>query len=127
MWVLMTRLIWATETARLAGSMSLSMRPTAGLRQASARLLKGFENNPGMSASSPRRYSPQSCSPTWASPPTSTATTSAQMGVSSWGARKRAAAMKARLSSTGVKAGSLKDDQVLSTPAARATMEISTM
>jgi hypothetical protein len=49
------------------------------------------------------------------------------MGGSNQGAATAAARIMATLSKTGVKAGSMKRLQVLSTPAARATRDMNTM
>ena len=63
----------------------------------------------------------------WSAPPANTAQASAMIGRSKYGAAKRAKPMKERFSSTGVKAGTLNEPQVLRSPTAKLVSEMKKM
>ena len=67
------------------------------------------------------------CTISCSTPPAMTPAAKAQMGSSNVGARKSVAAMKERLRSTGVKAGTAKCLRVLRTEAANATRLMNAM
>ena len=108
-----SRLICATEEEKIVGSISLNTLRTPGWPKPS--------RNRGRSPSRP--IAGQSSS-ICAAPPPNTPQASAFSGGATWPASSSMAAITARLCSTGVKAGRPKRRKVLSTPPARAVMEM---
>jgi hypothetical protein len=96
--VLISRLICDTETPTSAGPMRMRMRLTPGSAQAARQLSEGrgsmaMRRSAGIWIASCR------------TPPRKTAQASARTGGSKYGTANSAMAMKERLSSTGVNAG----------------------
>ncbi len=91
------RLICCTETPKSAGPMSRAMRATP----ACARRSRGRTSSPSAARNGSWKRS-------WAIPATSTPQASATTGRSRPGATSTVAPISARLSSTGVKAGTAK-------------------
>jgi hypothetical protein len=116
MMVLISRLIWATETPRTAGPMRKRIRFTPGSQKSS--LGRG---------SIPILASAGTCSASWRTPPASTAQANTIAGGSKYGAPNKAAKMKDRFSSVGVSAGIANRLQVLRTPPANETSEMKRM
>ena len=114
--VLSKRLICATETPNKAGAIFRRIRRTPACLKSSRK--RGIW---------PMRFKAGHCNASCSTPPISTAQASAITGGSICGASHSAQAMKDKLSSTGVNAGTENRLQVLSTAPANAVSAMNRM